>query len=678
MLLGVMAALRLLLLATQQAAMPATNRTKLLFLDTALFAQQIGSMELEVHRPVKEGIAIFGQHPWESGVYAYHTAVRAGPRDYRLYYDCSSAPALGGKRLTCVALSPDGLSWRKPLLGVSSINGSTQNNVVWPRTDTEPGYRKTHEPGTVFVDPTVPEGRLGRFKMVCTWGATKGSGELWGLQSANGFAWEPATERPIVLGSDTQNVAYWQEDIGKYVLYIRIDLPQSQSPQSNFSCPGSFWDPGKSIRRVGRCVTTNFSDWEGCAPSVEHQVFAFDDGDPSCFDIYTSAASRYEGLTLLFPAVFSHMVFQYTPPPGNDGLVESRIAVSRDGLTAHYPPARNGRAAFLPLGANRCGSAGSEMASYPRGMRWCKFDARSLGSSDFDAAELYASPGILESVDGQWLYLHYGGVAVPHGEGGMPGDSQPNNHSALGRARLRRDGFVSATVGSAFHRRRDDLPGFVTVPLRVPTAAELGCGREAAPQFLSPFASRATACAYQFGGNCSMKPPWTDVRCRSDTDCARAIGEPHLTSNDTCSGKQIRCQTARGVCSAACGSVSKLPSYCDLCVESSALPACASVSGWTPPPNGTAASDAVVLTANVETSVAGFLLAEVRPAGSSTAVEGLSLAEADPVRGNYVRPGALVSWCGGGSPWRALAGQQVALRVAMADTQLYSLEWGCG
>ena len=30
------------------------------------------------------------------------------------------------------------------------------------------------------------------------------------------------------------------------------------------------------------------------------------------------------------------------------------------------------------------------------------------------------------------------------------------------------------------------------------------------------------------------------------------------------------------------------------------------------------------------------------------------------------------------SPWRALAGQQVALRVAMADTQLYSLEWGCG
>jgi len=70
--------------------------------------------------------------------------------------------------------------------------------------------------------------------------------------------------------------------------------------------------------------------------------------------------------------------------------------------------------------------------------------------------------------------------------------------------------------------------------------------------------------------------------------------------------------------------------------------------------------------------------AEVRPAGSSAAIEGLSLAEADPVRGNYVRPGALVSWCGGGSPWRALAGQQVALRVAMADSQLYSLEWGCG
>ena len=45
-----------------------------------------------------------------------------------------------------------GVTFRKPKLGIVSVNGSSANNIIWPP------YPSPHETGTVFIDtkPGVP------------------------------------------------------------------------------------------------------------------------------------------------------------------------------------------------------------------------------------------------------------------------------------------------------------------------------------------------------------------------------------------------------------------------------------------------------------------------------------------------------------------------------------------
>ena len=92
---------------------------------------------------------------------------------------------------------------------------------------------------------------------------------------------------------------------------------------------------------------------------------------------------------------------------GNDGILEGRLAVSRDGRTAKYVDAPNGRDPFLPLGVNRCDEL--QPAEYPAGVEWCGNDA-TMGKSDFDASEIYTAAGYALSADGESVIVYYGGM----------------------------------------------------------------------------------------------------------------------------------------------------------------------------------------------------------------------------------------------------------------------------
>lgn len=63
------------------------------------------------------------------------------------------------------------------------FNGSTANNLVWPRSDGRLGHPPYayHEPGSVFIDtkPGVPPSE--RYKMVASW-----KGGVWLLTSPDG------------------------------------------------------------------------------------------------------------------------------------------------------------------------------------------------------------------------------------------------------------------------------------------------------------------------------------------------------------------------------------------------------------------------------------------------------------------------------------------------------------
>ena len=118
-----------------------------------------------------------------------------------------------------------------------------------------------------------------------------------------------------------------------------------------------------------------------------------------------------------------------------DGLLEGRLAVSRDGRNANYVDAPNGQQPFLPLGVNRCGDL--VPASEPAEVEWCA-DTPTMQASDFDSSAVYTAPGYAESPNGESLYVYYGGMAYPHGEEPSP---KPGMHnSGVGAAKLRIDG----------------------------------------------------------------------------------------------------------------------------------------------------------------------------------------------------------------------------------------------
>ena len=140
-----------------------------------------------------------------------------------------------------------------------------------------------------------------------------------------------------VSADDTKPTAYWDTELQKYVISVRRDISVGKDN----------W-----YRTIGRCVTSNLSDWEsesgedGCPV-----VFELDDKDPVChssadcpggLDIYTNAWTPYPSpeapvVHLFFPSMYYH--FGTTPYGfGNDGLLDIRMVVSPDGKQLDYVP----------------------------------------------------------------------------------------------------------------------------------------------------------------------------------------------------------------------------------------------------------------------------------------------------------------------------------------------------
>eukprot|EP01052_Picozoa_sp_SAG31_P059218 SAG31_NODE_18543_length_632_cov_1.345216_2_plen_123_part_01 len=113
---------------------------------------------------------------------------------------------------------------------------------------------------------------------------------------------------------------------------------------------------------------------------------------------------------LAFPSVFAHKMF--ADHHENDGLVEARILASRDGVSAQYVPASNGRSPVLPLGQSGCTHL--KPSIYPAGEMWCN-QTSELALGDFDAGKIWAVTGLVESTDRRTVSIYYGGNPASHG-----------------------------------------------------------------------------------------------------------------------------------------------------------------------------------------------------------------------------------------------------------------------
>ena len=179
--------------------------------------------------------------PWE-GVLFGSSVIREGGR-YRLWYEVvppnDIAEGTAGERnLLCYAESEDGVNWLKPALGLSAYQGHNETNIVYggPLTPAS-GYHG----GNVFCDPHAPaEERYKAFhlgfmsKQTAEEYLHKYPGEndphnermqrpcgLYGAVSPDGLHWRPLPEPLMLQVSDTQNIAYYDDFLGRYVAYLR-------------------------------------------------------------------------------------------------------------------------------------------------------------------------------------------------------------------------------------------------------------------------------------------------------------------------------------------------------------------------------------------------------------------------------------------------------------------------
>jgi hypothetical protein len=391
---------------------------KQLFIDELFFAQKEG-VRLVVNPPVKDPQPVLvadKDKPWElNRISAGNTVIDDGG-EIKLYYDAiAPCPSDDRSRWLCLAVSKDGIHFDKPQLGIVPFAGRNDTNIVWP-----PARVPSHEPGNVFIDthPRCPPEE--RYKLVYCYG----SEGLYVAVSPDGLHWKPY-EKPSFRPSDTTNTAFFDDRIGRYVGWVRINGPRGRS--------------------VGRCEFDDLRDW-----GPETLVFCNDDEDQryldrslfSGMDHYNGGVTKYAAAPDVyfgFPAAYYHFhpeVFRHrgrggTRSPGNDGNIEVQLMTSRDGI--HWVRPDRSRP-FLPRGPE--------------------------GSWDAGITYVTGASSLLYRGDEVWLY--YTAQPFTHGDYSL---AEKEALGSVMRAVLRRDGFVSVDAGFA--------PGEFTTPPMVFDGREL-------------------------------------------------------------------------------------------------------------------------------------------------------------------------------------------------------------
>lgn len=442
----------------------AANR-QLRFLDRSLFANFSGELELRAQKPEKMGAVLQPSGEWEAWRQYALSLLKIGGR-YHLYYQAFARPhgmegvefaattreapgrhslldrsGMPVKELSqhslCVAVSDDGVHWEKPSLGIATFNGSRANNILWPKQDFAHCIGEACQGGETMIvwqdeHPDTPSSQ--RYKVTATVEmpdqAAAAAGPKGGpcmlvsgkpycwtiLASADGLHFTPMGNGSRVLrmkqydasglGTADCKVHYYDTEAHKYVAYCQ--LPRvPPGADAGRPCVGS---GGGSIRRIGRCEFDDLFDWRcDLNSSSVSLVMTFDETDPPCVDLYTQdEIGLGGGDRVFFPSVFQHILF--ADGTGNDGILDIRLAVSRDnGRTIAYPPARDARRPFVTGGINRCSLNQSWLAQSPVGLSWCpraSADSNPAAQmTSFDTSTMYMVNGAAESSDGAWTYL---------------------------------------------------------------------------------------------------------------------------------------------------------------------------------------------------------------------------------------------------------------------------------
>ena len=165
------------------------------------------------------------------------------------------------RHVLAYAESDDGVTWTKPSVGSVEFEGSKDNNIVFD------------DIGTVFKDPSAPADE--RYKLIYQY-KKEGGDRVLGAVSPDGLRWT-RLEQPLLTGyvSDTQIVAKFDEEQGKYIGYFRgwdrhehgrYHGPAHTSPSPRRRLSGAGRHLGRSSRRTSRMGPTSTSTRTPTAP----------------------------------------------------------------------------------------------------------------------------------------------------------------------------------------------------------------------------------------------------------------------------------------------------------------------------------------------------------------------------------------------------------------------------
>lgn len=237
----------------------------------------------------------------------------------RMWYICRDSE---NQPNLAYAESADGVTWVKPKLGLVDYHGSKDNNLV--------GISAVE--GVVFVDPKA---RTAEEKYVYL---SRQKGEsIYRYCSPDGLRWRQ-DEKPFSnLPSDTQTVTFWDEKLGRYVLYlrgrkelrpgskdylrtvVRAITPDLTQPLQIENLPKASKDRQTFLRLGGGLPT----------------VLETDADDPLGSDFYNISAQPYpldHRWYVGFPSLFHRLTNPANHSATNYGRVEAQFVGSKDGI----------------------------------------------------------------------------------------------------------------------------------------------------------------------------------------------------------------------------------------------------------------------------------------------------------------------------------------------------------
>jgi hypothetical protein len=385
------------------------KKSRQLFIDDQMI-ERLENVALTMNPPQKKGPVIMQDRPWRSKLTGYFGSVLEDGGTYKMWANCGEGDvgniarngiSYGKNRYVQYLESKDGLHWESPSLGVIEFKGSRNNNLVLSEDCLE---------GSVFIDPNAPAAE--KFKY---FHYRYGIGLVM-FTSADGIHWQDHGECLLRHTFDSQNVAFWDSRLRKYVCYLRGWESAKKNELTN-DVPS--YPVNRNVVRIEVDDFQELGRFQGEIPVDKPTAFFLDrlpavlrcdEKDPVDTDIYTNAVVKYplaDDVYLAFPALYSK--FKPAAENRNDGILGVQMAVSRDGIAWNRI-----RKPYLPTGA----------------------------VGEIDSASAYMHTGMI--IRETEIYQYYWGASYTHGGRDTYSKWQGVNMNAVFAVSQRIDGFVSA------------------------------------------------------------------------------------------------------------------------------------------------------------------------------------------------------------------------------------------